>query len=66
MAKTLDAGGNGVEARGSNRGDFADRQVCRREIYQIRPILAANSGGGGRNRGWHGSGDSVTGARARG
>jgi hypothetical protein len=53
-------------ARGSNQEDFADMRVRHREIYQMRPILAANSGGGGQNQGRRGGGDSVAGARLRG
>jgi hypothetical protein len=53
-------------AWGSNQGDFADMRVHRHEIYQMRPILAANSGEGGRNRGRGGACNPVAGARARG
>jgi hypothetical protein len=66
MAETLVVGGDGVEGTRKQLGDFTDRQVRHREIYQMHPISAANSSRGGRNRGRRSNGDSVVGARARG
>jgi hypothetical protein len=52
--------------RGDNRPDLSDRQECRREIYRLAPISAANSNGGRWNQARLRRGDAVARARARG
>jgi hypothetical protein len=65
MAETRGTGGDGAEGTRCNRPDLTDRQMRRRGIYRLRPILAANSGGSGRNRARRRRGDAVARARAR-
>jgi hypothetical protein len=67
MVEIQGAGGDGAEdTRGGNRPDLSDRQEHHREIYRLRPISAANFGGGSRNRARRRVGDAVARARARG
>jgi hypothetical protein len=65
MAEIQSAGGNGDESTRGNRPDLTDRQVHRRGIYRLRPISAANSGGGRRNRARQQWGDAIARAQAR-
>jgi hypothetical protein len=54
-----------TRAPGGNRPDLSDRQECRREIYRLAPISAANSGGGHRNQARRRRGDTVARAGER-